>query len=374
MNGGPGCSSMDGFFYEQGPVNFCSSDPENLTLCENPWTWTRIANMIFLEAPAGVGFSYSNTPSDYNTDDNITAMDNHRFLQLWFREFPQFASNPFWISGESYAGIYVPTLANLVMQDTSINFQGVMVGNGVTDENYDGFMTALGPFAYGHGMISTDTWTAIEDNCPNDYDGDVCQNALNAFDNNFNDIDIYDIYSDCYHQRPVASHVPRSSKLQAIRDHKLGISPPCINSDKATTYLNMPSVQKAIHVQQGINWTICTEDINYNSNTNSVIPIYKELLKSQFKVLIYSGDTDGAVPYTGTAAWTESLNLPVITSWTQWSIVRADGAGDQVAGFITEYDGLTFLTVKGSGHMVPQFKPEAAFNMFQTFVTGGSFN
>lgn len=73
-----------------------------MTLDNNPWAWNRIANVIFLEAPCGVGFSYSNTPSDYITDDTKTAKDNHIFVQKFLKTFPQYAKNEFWISGERY--------------------------------------------------------------------------------------------------------------------------------------------------------------------------------------------------------------------------------------------------------------------------------
>jgi serine carboxypeptidase-like clade 1 len=127
---------MDGLFYEQGPIHFVGG-PENLNLTFNPWTWVTVANMIFLEAPAGVGFSYSKTSSDYNTNDQQTALDNYTFLKNWFLAYPSFTKNPFWISGESYAGIYVPTLAQLVAADPNIFFEGIMVGNGVTDWQFD---------------------------------------------------------------------------------------------------------------------------------------------------------------------------------------------------------------------------------------------
>ncbi|MDR3737803.1 MAG: hypothetical protein P4L40_02175 [Terracidiphilus sp.] len=54
----------------------------------------------------GVGFSYSNTPSDYNTDNNITASDNLVALNLFLARFPAFQGRPLWLSGESYAGDY----------------------------------------------------------------------------------------------------------------------------------------------------------------------------------------------------------------------------------------------------------------------------
>ena len=78
LNGGPGCSSLDGFFYENGPFSFTGNTgsdglPE---LVVNPNSWNTVSNMLYLESPSGVGFSYSNNPNDYNTNDNMTASDN----------------------------------------------------------------------------------------------------------------------------------------------------------------------------------------------------------------------------------------------------------------------------------------------------------
>ncbi|CAE7890522.1 SCPL21 [Symbiodinium sp. KB8] len=93
--------------------------------------------MLWLEAPAGVGFSYSRTPSDYNTNDTVTADDNFQALLLFFKGFSEFASNDFYISGESYAGVYIPTLANRIHEgnsngESNIPLKGILVGNGCT--------------------------------------------------------------------------------------------------------------------------------------------------------------------------------------------------------------------------------------------------
>ena len=92
--------------------------------------------MLYIESPVGVGFSYSDNSADYNTNDNKTAADNYLFLQLWFKEFPQFTENEFWITGESYAGVYGPMLANLIVNGAQStlksNFQGFALGNPVT--------------------------------------------------------------------------------------------------------------------------------------------------------------------------------------------------------------------------------------------------
>jgi len=92
LNGGPGCSSLDGYFYEHGPFIFDDST-KDLKLIERPYSWNRIANVVYLESPAGVGFSYSNTSSDYNVDDYQTATDNYNAIQAFLDRFPRFRAN-----------------------------------------------------------------------------------------------------------------------------------------------------------------------------------------------------------------------------------------------------------------------------------------
>ena len=98
------------------------------------WFAMSVANVLFLESPAGVGFSYSNTSSDYDhLGDKISANDAYIFLINWLERFPQYKSRDFLITGESYAGHYVPQLAytilryNKLANHTVINLKGIAV-------------------------------------------------------------------------------------------------------------------------------------------------------------------------------------------------------------------------------------------------------
>ncbi|KAM7250822.1 hypothetical protein ACFE04_022705 [Oxalis oulophora] len=117
LNGGPGCSSFDGFVYEHGPFNFEAAKVKGSlpTLHLNPYSSSKVSNILYLDSPAGVGFSYSKNKTDYITGDTKTASDSHIFLLKWFELYSEFLSNPFFISGESYAEIYVPTISYEVM-------------------------------------------------------------------------------------------------------------------------------------------------------------------------------------------------------------------------------------------------------------------
>ncbi|XP_051200959.1 serine carboxypeptidase-like 18 isoform X4 [Lolium perenne] len=114
LTGGPGCSALSGLVYEIGPFYF---DFEGYTgsglptLLYKPASWTQVSNVIFVDSPAGTGFSYDTTGNRTIPSDTIVIQQLHTFLQTWFDEHPQFLPNPFYVAGDSYSGIIIPPLA-----------------------------------------------------------------------------------------------------------------------------------------------------------------------------------------------------------------------------------------------------------------------
>lgn len=166
-NGGPGCSGLLGFLTEQGPFR----PNKDMTLSLNPYSWNTIANMVFIEAPCGVGFSYSSdgTGDDYKTDDAQTAKDNYALLQAFFTRFPQYRSNDLFITSESYGGHYMPTLAkeivdrNAAGNDQTLNFKGFAVGNPATTF-YSAIPAGLETY-WGHQLVSKPLWDKYSAAC-----------------------------------------------------------------------------------------------------------------------------------------------------------------------------------------------------------------
>jgi cathepsin A (carboxypeptidase C) len=161
LNGGPGCSSLLGFLTEQGPFWL---NKNNSKLIENEFRWNKIANMIFLESPAGVGYSHRTDDGSLDTNDDAVADDNHAAITHFFKKFPQFKKNRFYVTGESYAGIYVPTLSvRLLTKSPDINFKGFAVGNGILDWKMN--TNSLILFGYFHGMIGKKLWDPLVRSC-----------------------------------------------------------------------------------------------------------------------------------------------------------------------------------------------------------------
>lgn len=128
-NGGPGSSSILGLLQENGPLLMNSTGG----LMENPWAWTKVANLFVLESPVGVGYSYCANQLKGETcknTDKFTASTTRAALLDFFRnKFPELAQNDFFITGESYAGVYIPTLAKEILEHApEINLVGLAVG------------------------------------------------------------------------------------------------------------------------------------------------------------------------------------------------------------------------------------------------------
>jgi carboxypeptidase C (cathepsin A) len=143
---------------------------------------------------------------------------------------------------------------------------------------------------------------------------------------------------------------------------------PCINARKAEIWLNRVDVKAAIHVRNNLRWDICSTVINenYKHDILSMLPIYPRLLSNGVRVIIYSGDVDASVPFTGTQYWTSRLQIqPAISLWQPWVY---DG---QLAGFETVYpNDFRFVTIRGAGHMTPQFRPFQSFKMMEKWLKG----
>jgi len=108
FNGGPGCSSLLGFMQEHGPFVI---DDNSTTIIKNPHPWTDAASMLYIESPAGVGFSVGNTTGDLRHSDTSQSKDAFKALEEFYLKFPEKLGNELFISGESYGGIYVPYLS-----------------------------------------------------------------------------------------------------------------------------------------------------------------------------------------------------------------------------------------------------------------------
>jgi len=379
FQGGPGCSGLGGLFTENGPYLPNSDGGVDY----NPISWTQVANVVFLEQPAGVGFSYSNDSIGYNTNDTQAALDNFAFVEGFIQAYPQYKGRSTWLTGESYAGVYIPTLTSVILENPNSliynQLSGFTAGNPVItciSADYNAIQMDL---FYYHALVSHivySNWTSNE--CDYDSSIGICDaifnDALTQIGVIFqqkrmeNDDVEPSLDPDCLYQDFCTGN--GTLEFAVNQGYPNGCSP--VGSE-LSFYLNRKDVQEFIGAKQA-EWFECNggENLfNYTILGNSMIPHYLEFFakRPDLKILVYSGDVDiFTVPFGYTKACLAELAEEPIEIWQPWFV---NGA---TAGYVESFPHYTYATVKGGGHETPQYQPLTSFQMFERFITYGNLN
>ncbi|GMM52796.1 carboxypeptidase C [Starmerella bacillaris] len=366
LNGGPGCSSMTGLFFELGP----SSIDENAQPIRRPESWNTNANVIFLDQPVNTGFSYS---SSQNVKDTVTAgEDVYAFLELFFTKFPQYAENGFHIAGESYAGHYIPVFAGEIVkhEDRSFPLDSVLIGNGLIDplRQYDFYE----PQACGGGEYPA---VISEEECQDMIDSQPRCNSL---------------ISSCYESQSAWICVPASiycnnammGPYQKSGRNVYDIREDCSDSsdglcypqmDWIAEYLNTEEVREALGITDVEKFESCNFDVNsgFLFNGDWMLPYYTnviDLLELGIPVLDYAGLADficnalGTDNFASQVEWSghEEFASSPVKPW-----LLKDGSK---AGRFRNYKHFTSLQIYEAGHMAPYNQPQALFEMVDEWV------
>ncbi|KAI9281950.1 Alpha/Beta hydrolase protein [Sporodiniella umbellata] len=382
LNGGPGCSSLTGLFMELGP---CTVNKEGSDTILNEYSWNDKANVIFLDQPLNVGYSYGKNGA---SNTNAAAKDVYAFLQLFFQQFPQYADLDFHVSGESYAGHYIPAIGGAIHRNNKgnfnslelfnsreklakINLKSLLIGNGLTDPliQYKYYAKMACENSYGP-VLSPSQCASMEAQFP------ACERLI----------------QNCYESQNVFACLPAAMKCnkdQIQPYQQTGMNPYDVREKckggnlcyeilgSVQKYLNLPKVKQAIGAETE-EYESCNMQINFRFQMAGdwMRPYVREipdLLEDDIRVLIYAGDADFICNWMGNKAWT--LDLPwtghdefKAANDTQW---YSHKLGKQAGELRRTHDGrFAFLRVFGAGHMVPYDQPESGLDMLQQWVRG----
>ncbi|KAK2985396.1 hypothetical protein RJ640_006854 [Escallonia rubra] len=359
LTGGPCCSSFSGLIYEIGPlyfkeVRYNGSLP---TLELNSNSWTKMANIIFVDLPVGTGFSYARTSRAAPSFDLQLCDQAHHFLRKWLNAHPEYISNPLYVGGDSYSGITVPIVAQVISngneggtEQFNINLKGYILGNPLTFPDEDNYRIQ---FSHGMGLISDELYECtgtlnqahiLEINCGLDYSPKPLKlfNGRRSLDERFQEL-----------------HTHKTSPLSAFYCRVDGYW-------LSYHWMNDESVREALHVRKGSKgtWIRCNQGLPYESVILDSRPYHVNLSRKGYRSLIYSGDHDMLVPFPSTQAWIRHLNYSIVDEWRPWNV------HGQIAGYTRTYSNqMTFATVKGGGHTAPEFKPEECYAMFKRWIS-----
>jgi serine carboxypeptidase-like clade 2 len=322
FNGGPGCSSMLGLLQETGPYVLEEGATQ---YTENPWSWNKETHILYIEQPAGVGYSTCDQearPEDCAHTDMSSAEDNLKVLLAWFDRFSErpFKQNRVFIAGESYAGVYVPLLSwqisewnkNQSSNADTINLAGFLVGNGVTNWTYD-TAPATVDVAYYRSLMSSADWLAMQRLQCNvsgvplgDYSHATaeCMGHLASMYAGIEDLDVYNIYGRCWGVNASANAtnwtaaarsqlygktvingeekeyrkfmtaqeytpwVKRARKASDGNDTDYGV-PRCIYALPAAEHLNSEKVRAQLNINNSQVWRMCATNESTFSYTKN---------------------------------------------------------------------------------------------------------
>ncbi|RMZ84770.1 hypothetical protein DV737_g931, partial [Chaetothyriales sp. CBS 132003] len=378
LNGGPGCSSMDGALMEIGPYRV----REGGRLVYNAGSWDEFANIVFVDNPVGTGFSYVNGDGYLH---ELQEMADYFivFLEKWFGLFPELEHDDVYLAGESYAGQHIPYIAKTLQDRNSKvagqagkvpwNLKGLLIGNGWISppEQYRSYLQ----FAYDEGLLQGGTREANE---------------------------VEALYSDCLKElnKPTAGEKVDIYVCERILTEVLRVTQKggrCINMydirltddypscgmawppDLADVqpYLRQKNVTDALHINHDMRtgWVECNGKVSSNFRASHSKPsrdLLPALLESGLRILLFSGAKDYICNHLGTEDlisnlhWSGATGLElspgVIAPRHEWLF---EG---QSAGYYQEARNLTYLLIHNSSHMVPFDYPRRTRDMLDRFI------
>jgi len=382
LSGGPGCSSQLALLVENGPCTVTSRGSTQI----NPHSWHNNANVMWVDQPAGVGFS---TGLGTHNEDGV-ATNMWTFLQNFYKEFPQYQQNKFFIFGESYAGHYVPAIAHRVWKNNKVaSFEiplaGIGLGNPLTDpqEQYKWYpkFGADGCAAEGGhapGVLNSKATTMMKLAMP------ACTAGIAYCNKGSQDPDTGAVINvtacmGAFDLCNIMTELPIEFSDRNPYDVRIACEkrPLCYDFDPVEAYLNTADVQKQLGVSG--KWGSCNRQVqllfsaagDYLVNYHVMLP---DLLHDGIEVLVYAGEMDYLCNWCGNKAWTTALEWNGKAAFNQASDDDYKFNGN-TAGRMRSAQGLHFMQVYDAGHLVPMDQPEVALDMVNKFLHGSpSFN
>jgi len=367
LNGGPGFSSLFGMFNEIGPF-YVSTD--NFPALEAlPFTWNKDYNLVFMDNPVGVGFSYTEDSMGYSRYEEQVADNLYSAVSQFFQLFPNLQKNDFYFAGESYAGKYVPSACYKIWQmsqqsgSVKIPLVGISIGDGIMDPQTQ--TQGIANQAYQFGMFNEN-----ERQIGLAYEAAIKQHIVR--DNYVQAFKYFDEYlnGDFFPYPTFYENVTGLGSYFNFLD-------PVYPSNPYDAFLNLESTQNAINVRK-------TSYIHYNKTVESFliddwmrsVASKMPTLLDNYKVMIYNGQNDvilGPPPaesFIRGIPWSGQLEY-LATKKIVWKINNTD---TEPAGYVRQTGKFLQVIIRDAGHMVPTDQPARAYDMITRFIEGRSFS
>lgn len=383
-NGGPGCSSLEGMFQENGPFTW---DYGQARPTQNQWSWTNLSSVLYVDQPVGTGFSVGE-PNAMNEDDVATQLVG--FLQQFLEIFSELKGKKFYLTGESYAGVYIPYIANFIYENTTtstldLDLQGIWISD--PSIGWDVVQIAVPAVAfvhkYEHVFSLNQTFLAQMDSL-----AEQCNYAdymakyvtypprgllpLPGTNVEFDEgCDVWDMIFNASLIVNPAFNPYRIFDMWPVLWDVLG-DPGAFPQAQTPVYFDRADVKAAIHTPVEVEWAECGEANVFPNGDASLPPAYTVLpnvIEKSQRVVIVHGLADFVLIAEGTRIVLQNMTWGGMQGFQKPIAVDSfivDGVG--ALGNMHSERGLTYVEVALSGHMVPQFSPRAALQVMQYLV------
>lgn len=371
LNGGPGASSiLFGLLNENGPFTI---EPDLNGYKPNPYSWNKVANVIWLDQPVGVGFSYS----DYIIDDYeiytyelMQSVDT--FLRKFLLQYPAWnKGQEFYIFAESYGGHYGPALSSVIIDNNKngsrplINLKGLGLGNAWVDPIIQ--LRSYITFSQANGLINSFEATVLED---------LYASCVQLIKNK----EWVRSAAECYGMVGAILLLNPGMEIYDIRKKCPGtLNHDCYNFTAAEDWLNLPSTNKLLHANGRVpNLARETPDgiiaaVNGDESSSHMMDV-KKLLDNGGRVLVYNGDFDFMCNWIGGNNWTSAMRWSGQNVFNKSPMKVWKAKNATTAGWVKQMPNLQFQFIKlhNSGHLVPFDQPANALQMFSYFLKNQS--
>ncbi|KAK7024450.1 hypothetical protein VNI00_016301 [Paramarasmius palmivorus] len=382
-NGGPGCSSLEGLLQENGPFQWGVGTAKPVV---NEYSWTNLSSILWVEQPIGTGFTQG-TPNITNEDQLAEQLVG--FFNQFLEVFSELKGKNVWLTGESYAGVYVPYIANWIYEHPDQlpdwNLKGIWIGDPLIGDLGRGVQTTvpavsfveqyLNVFALNQTFLSY--IKTLANDCgftdylntslaappagpiamPDKVTDDTCGNIWNW------------IVDAALLTNP-AFNVYRVFDTYPILWDVLGFPGTFANIQTSPLYFDREDVKKAIHAPTNVTWNECNgSDAVFPSGDNSDPVAWKVLpnvIQKSNRTVIAHGLADFFYMAEGARIVIQNMTWNGMQGFQtdlQTDSFVVDGMG-ALGRTLTER-GLTYVEIALSGHMVPQFSPVAAYQTMQ---------
>jgi len=371
LQGGPGASSLFGLFTEIGPYNI----GKDMEIIPRALTWNKHFHLLFIDNPLGTGFSFTESEDMYVTNETIVGINLYNTLTQFFQLFPNLKSNEFFVTGESYAGKYVPACAYTIHESNqqvepteTINLRGISIGDGAFDP--PGQFYNFGELLWYLGMVNHDEKTVFEQyetKFKKYLDQGEPIKAFEVFDEMLN--------GDFY---PYPTYYANVTGMGSnYFNFELGPGDTSLTKNFFIDWLATDATRNAIHVG---NYQYAVENTTVEAHLlgdwmvgvlNMLVP-----LMENYKVLIYNGQNDVILGPPLTEQSLRELKWSGQAEYLRakkkvWTISTESEV--DIAGYVRIVENFTQAVVRGAGHMVPGDQPLRAYDLIDRFVHSKPF-